>query len=303
MRAETPSRPRSRGALVNRRAPLALALVGALALGGLGLATTAVPGLVGLPRSQAVAADAVASNLALVATPGASFTASHNSLFTINDGAGLNAGGAEDAYWGTWTATERPATQWIEYTWTQPVIVDRSVIRFWTDVAAGTGANVASPQSWAVQYWDDAAGAWADVAAPSGYGTARTGTNETTFTAATTTKVRATFRTAPNAAARPTRPSPCPSGRCTASPRRSSRTPTHLSRSTTLTSAPRLGLSRCCPRPSASRRSTAPGQPCPRPGTRSPRRTSRRAAATWWSPGPSTARPTPPRRRSGSATT
>ena len=147
--------------------------------------------------TPAVAADD--QNLALSGQPSASFTAGHNNLFAINDQAHSNSGAPETSYWGTWTP-DRPASQQLQYTWAEPVAVDRSFISFWTDAAPGTGANVTVPQSWVIEYWDDSATSWKPVANPSGYGTSRLGTNVTTFDRVETTRLRATFQAYPNPA-------------------------------------------------------------------------------------------------------
>lgn len=176
----TTPRLRSRGALV-------LVAVLALVLGALGVATT-----------QADEAAAGQRNVAVNATPSASFTASHNNLNAVNDGLHVNSGPPETSYWGTWTATGRPASQFLQYDWIVPIEIDRTVVSFWTDVAPGTGANVTVPESWLVEYWDQVAAAWEPVPNPSGYGTSRTGTNDTTFDPVVTTRLRATFNAYPN---------------------------------------------------------------------------------------------------------
>nr|WP_169581157.1 family 43 glycosylhydrolase [Microbacterium sp. MF43] len=99
--------------------------------------------------------------------------------------------------WGSWTAN-RPAQQWIQYDWDTPVRVDRARIKFWRDVAPGTGNGVSNPSSWVLQYWD--AGAWKDVPTPSGYPTSTTAVHEVTFGAVTTSRLRAVINASPNAA-------------------------------------------------------------------------------------------------------
>ena len=178
------------GAFVNRRTVRALAAVLAVLLSAFVL-----PGL-----TRAEEAPPEARNMARVATASASFTAGHNSLEAIHDGAHSNSGPPETSYWGTWTATGRPSSQHLQYDWIDPVQVERSVISFWTDAAPGTGENVTIPQSWSIDYWDLVDATWKPVPAPSAYGTSRTGTNVTTFDPIVTTKVRATFQAYPNAA-------------------------------------------------------------------------------------------------------
>ena len=139
------------------------------------------------------------TNVAPAASVTASYTAGWNDVNAVNDGEGQNAGGAQTELWGTWSGS-RPASQWLQYTWDSPVRVSGSEIMFWTDQPSGTGEGVAVPASWTIQYRDLATGEWVDVPNPSAYGTARTGTNITTFDAVTTDALRATFQGNPNAA-------------------------------------------------------------------------------------------------------
>jgi hypothetical protein len=169
-----------------------------VALPALATALALVLGVLGLATTSAEEGAAEARNVAANATPSASFTASHNNLNAVNDGTHSNSGAPETSYWGTWTATGRPESQFLQYDWIVPVQVDRTVVSFWTDVAPGSGANVTVPQSWELEYWDPTTAAWVPVPSPSGYGTSRTGANETTFDPVTTTRLRATFHAYPN---------------------------------------------------------------------------------------------------------
>ncbi|WP_251153440.1 Ig-like domain-containing protein [Cellulosimicrobium sp. Marseille-Q4280] len=178
-----PARVRRR--VVATVAALALAVTGA-GVGAWAATGESADGLV-------AAAEAEPSNVALLGTPEASYTASWNKVEAVNDGSGVSTGGAHDATWATWSG-DRPATQWLEYSWPAPVTVDRSVIRFWSDGTDANGDNVRVPASWTIQYWDEDAGAFVDLPNPSGFPTARLETNATTFDAVTTTRVRATFQ-------------------------------------------------------------------------------------------------------------
>lgn len=177
-----------------------LAVLGALVLGltGLGSAAAApsaplqVAGAGQVAEAGAQAAEP--ANVALLGTPSASYTASWNRVAAVNDGAGVSTGGAHDATWATWGEDPRPASQWLEYTWEAPVRIDRSALRFWSDGTEANGDNVRVPASWTIQYWDQAAGAFADLPAPSGFPTDRLGLNETTFEPVSTTRLRATFQ-------------------------------------------------------------------------------------------------------------
>ncbi|TQJ30843.1 family 43 glycosylhydrolase [Microbacterium sp. SLBN-146] len=102
--------------------------------------------------------------------------------------------------WGSWTAN-RPAQQWLQYTWDAPVRVESARIKFWRDAAPGTGNGVSNPSSWVLQYWD--AGEWKDVPNASGYPTSTTAVHEVTFDAVTTSRLRAVLNASPNAATPP----------------------------------------------------------------------------------------------------
>ncbi|MEU7870781.1 family 43 glycosylhydrolase [Dactylosporangium sp. NPDC049140] len=99
--------------------------------------------------------------------------------------------------WGTWTGNN-PAQQWVQYTWDQPMRIAGSQIDFWNDQPQGSGVGVAAPARWRIQYWNLAAGQWADVANPSGYTTSTAGFQNTTFDPVTTTQVRAVFDASTN---------------------------------------------------------------------------------------------------------
>jgi len=99
--------------------------------------------------------------------------------------------------WGTWTGSN-PPQQWVQYTWDQPMRISGSQIDFWNDQPQGSGAGVAAPARWRLQYWNLGTAQWADVPNPSGYPTGTQGFQNTTFDAVTTTQVRATFDASTN---------------------------------------------------------------------------------------------------------
>ncbi|WP_285136747.1 family 43 glycosylhydrolase [Microbacterium sp. lyk4-40-TSB-66] len=96
--------------------------------------------------------------------------------------------------WGSYSG-DRPASQWVQYDWAEPVRIDRSSIQFWSDREPGTGDGVSAPASWSLQYWDQ--GRWNDVQNPSGYPTTVRQMHEVTFTPVTTTRLRAVMNAAP----------------------------------------------------------------------------------------------------------
>src|SRR5699024_5745614 len=77
-------------------------------------------------------------NVAPSATPSASFTAGWNDVNAVNDGEGRNSGGSQDEVWATWSGDE-PDTQWLQYTWEEPVRINGTEIMFWSDTDPGAG--------------------------------------------------------------------------------------------------------------------------------------------------------------------
>ncbi len=148
---------------------------------------------------QATALSDGEINVASTATPTADYTAGWNNVNAVNDGKpSFFTGGAGTDLWGTWSGS-RPASRWLQYDFEAPVRVDKASIDFWTDTTTG-GDGVAVPKAWKLQYWDAAgAGSWKDVTNPSAYGTERLKTNEVTFDAVTTSRLRAVFTALPNA--------------------------------------------------------------------------------------------------------
>ncbi|WP_431882660.1 family 43 glycosylhydrolase [Micromonospora gifhornensis] len=146
-------------------------------------------------RTVVVPADLsgpLTGNIAPIATPAASYTASWNSLTALNDNADpTNPGQAQ--IWGTWSGT-RPATQWVQYTWSRPVRITGTELKFWRDSNQGSGDGVAQPDGWVLQYWDETGSSWRDVTGAAGYGTSTTAFNTVSFDPVTTSRVRATIR-------------------------------------------------------------------------------------------------------------
>src|SRR5699024_8745954 len=141
--------------------------------------------------------DSSRRNVAPSATPSASFTAGWNDVNAVTDGEGRNSGGSQDEVWATWSG-DKPDTQWLQYTWEEPVRINGTEIMFWSDTDPGAGTGVSVPESWNIQYLDPDSGEWTNVPDPSGYPTEPTGTNVTSFDAIVTTKLRATFNAYPD---------------------------------------------------------------------------------------------------------
>ncbi len=120
----------------------------------------------------------------------ASYTASWNYLYAINDGVTGYGELANAQTWGSWQ-NSRPATSWLAYSWSKTHTVSSSRVFFWTDTEnEGTGVNL--PKSWKLQYYDDTAGAWKDVTLLSGqsYPLNRTAPNVVAFEPVETSQLR-----------------------------------------------------------------------------------------------------------------
>lgn len=130
----------------------------------------------------------------------ASYTASWNSLLSIKNGTvgyGLVGGGTpqlgNSETWGSWSST-RPATQWLQYDWSQAYDINKVTVYFWANNAAlsGAGNDVAIPAGWTVQYWDATSLAWVEVILAQGqsYPLNISDPNTIQFNTVNTTKLR-----------------------------------------------------------------------------------------------------------------
>ncbi|MFF3333854.1 Ig-like domain-containing protein [Streptomyces sp. NPDC002888] len=133
-------------------------------------------------------------NVAQSATPTASYTSGWESVAAINDGR-EPASSSDAPRWGSWP---QKGTQWVQYTWDDPVRVDGSDLYFFRDAQPGADDGVGVPASWVIEYRDG--DTWREVASPSGYGTEEDRYNRTTFTPVTTTALRARLTGHPNLA-------------------------------------------------------------------------------------------------------
>ena len=144
------------------------------------------------------AAEPEPANLAPTAVAGAQYTAPWNSLAAINDGVVPASPGLGDM-WGSYSG-DRPEEVWIDYRWTEPVTLSRSVISFWADAPGpGTGDNVWAPESWRLQYLPAGSTDWTDVPGVDTLGVSLDAANATTFPAVTTMAVRALLTASGNA--------------------------------------------------------------------------------------------------------
>jgi hypothetical protein len=133
-----------------------------------------------------------ATDLALTATPSASYASPWTTITAINNGIyPIQSSDDNDLtpYWGTWPMA---GSQWMELDWTSPVTTNGSSVYF-----ADDGGGLQLPSSWTVQYWNGSA--FVDVANPTGYPSADNTFNAVTFDPVTTTKLRVVMQTAPTA--------------------------------------------------------------------------------------------------------
>lgn len=122
-----------------------------------------------------------ATDLALTATPSASYTSPWEHVTAINDGVyPTSSNDSQDIRWGCWPET---GTQWIELDWSQPISTNGSSVYFLDD-----GGGVRLPASWQVQYWNGSS--FVPVPGPGSYPIADNTFNTVSFGTVTTTKLR-----------------------------------------------------------------------------------------------------------------
>ncbi|MGH2944769.1 MAG: Ig-like domain-containing protein [Solirubrobacteraceae bacterium] len=120
-------------------------------------------------------------NVALLATPSASYTSPWEDVEAINDGIEPpRSNDTQNPRWGTWP---QEGTRWAQLDWEHAVKVDSADVYFFDD-----NGGVRVPASWRLQYWDG--DAFVDVEDASAYGTAPNQYNEVTFDPVTTTRMR-----------------------------------------------------------------------------------------------------------------
>ncbi|MEV0713241.1 discoidin domain-containing protein [Asanoa sp. NPDC050611] len=120
-------------------------------------------------------------NLALSATPSASYTSSWESVAALNDG--IDPPSSNDTVnprWGTWPNT---GAQWAELTWSTAATLRSAQVYFFDD-----NGGVRVPASWTLQYWNGSS--YVNVPSPSGYPVALNAYNTVTFGQVSTTRLR-----------------------------------------------------------------------------------------------------------------
>ncbi|MDP4507171.1 galactose-binding domain-containing protein [Nonomuraea turcica] len=120
-------------------------------------------------------------NLALQATPSASYTSSWESVAAVNDG--IDPPSSNDTVnprWGCWPQTGQ---QWVDLTWSSARTLNRAEVYFFDD-----DQGIDMPASWKLQYWNGSA--YVDVPGASAYTLTKNAYNNVTFTATSTTRLR-----------------------------------------------------------------------------------------------------------------
>ncbi|HEY1566847.1 MAG TPA: NEW3 domain-containing protein [Solirubrobacteraceae bacterium] len=127
------------------------------------------------------------TDLALTATPSASYASPWTTVTGINSGlfpVQSNDDNDLTPYWGDWPMT---GTHWIELDWSAPITTDSSELYF-----ADDGGGLLAPSSWVVQYWNGSD--WVNVGDQSGDPSQLNQFNDVTFDSVTTTKLRVSMQ-------------------------------------------------------------------------------------------------------------
>jgi hypothetical protein len=128
-----------------------------------------------------LASAADAPNLAVVATPMASFASGDTTVSALNDGfTPRNSRDSRRNSYGNWPRTD---TQWVEYDWSQPIATKQMEVYWWAD-----GQGVGVPKACRVLYWDGSK--FMPVPNASGLRVEKDTFNNTSFGEVKTTKLR-----------------------------------------------------------------------------------------------------------------
>ncbi len=125
--------------------------------------------------------DASTANLALVAAPAASYFSGDTHPAALNDDS--RPDNSRDASRGTYGNWPHTGTEWVEYTWSQPISTKEIAVYWWAD-----GRGVGLPKSCRLLYWNGQD--FVSVAQASGLGVERNTFNRTRFDEVSTTRLR-----------------------------------------------------------------------------------------------------------------
>jgi len=135
--------------------------------------------LVVLAFPRSTAAEDV--NLALAATPSASYVSGDTSVTALNDG--NTPGNSRERGPGAYGNWARTGTQWVQFDWSQPISTRQVEVYWWDD-----HQGVRLPKACRLLYWDGQK--FSPVSHPSGLGLAADQFNVTTFDEVQTAKLR-----------------------------------------------------------------------------------------------------------------
>lgn len=126
-------------------------------------------------------------NLALSATPSTSYVSSWEDLSAIKNGIDpRNSRDKTGGAYGNWNSPSK--TQWVQYTWDDPVVINQSDVYWWTD-----NGGIRMPEAYTLQYLDADGTTWKDVEKISGLVVEPDKYNTTTFKPIETTALRMTI--------------------------------------------------------------------------------------------------------------
>ena len=129
----------------------------------------------------AAAGERPAVNLALVADSSTSYVSPHETITALNDG--FTPAHSNDKSRGAYGNWPRSGTQWVQYTWSQPITTDKIDV-YWFDDARG----VRLPKAYRLLAWEGQA--FVGVKNATGLGLKRNQFNTTSFPAVTTSRLR-----------------------------------------------------------------------------------------------------------------
>jgi DUF1680 family protein len=127
------------------------------------------------------APNASSANLAVVATPSASYVSGDTAASALNDG--FEPRNSRDARRGSYGNWNRTGSQWVQYDWTRPISTKKVEVYWWDD-----RQGVRLPKASRLLYWTGSE--FAPVRNPSGLGVAGDQFNPTTFDEVTTARLR-----------------------------------------------------------------------------------------------------------------
>jgi len=147
----------------------------------------AIPSLVVLtgsclaPAAWGQTQTASPANLAILASPSASYVSGDTKLAALNDG--FNPTDSRDNERGSYGNWNRTGTQWVQYEWSRPISTAKMDVYWWAD-----GRGIALPKACRLSYWNGTT--FAPAQSISGLGVAGNQFNTSSFEEVSTSKLR-----------------------------------------------------------------------------------------------------------------